>query len=79
MNEKEFYLSKPWLKHYPEGALGKVDIPEGVSVPDMIDQAVAKYSKQPALIFYGREISYAKLKELIDRFATEIADLGLKM
>jgi len=78
MNEKEFYLSKPWVKHYPEGATFEVNIPEGMSVPDMFDKAAALYGKKPALIFYGREISYAQLKELIDRFATALADLGLK-
>jgi long-chain acyl-CoA synthetase len=78
MNAKEFYLSKPWLKHYPEGAADKVDIPEGMSVPDMFEKSVAQYGKKTALIFYGREISFVQLKELIDRFATALADLGVK-
>ncbi len=78
MNAKEAYMAKPWLKHYPEGVSDKVDIPEGVSVPDLVDQAVKQYGKKPALIFYGREISYTKLKELIDRFTTALADLGVK-
>jgi len=78
MNAKEFYLSKPWLKHYPEGASDKVDIPEDLSVLGMVDQAAAKYSKKPAVYFYGREITYKEINELIDRFATGLADLGVK-
>ena len=78
MNAKEAYMAKPWVKHYPEGVSDKVDIPEGVSVTDLVDQAVKQYGKKPALIFYGREISYTKLKELIDRFTTALADLGVK-
>jgi len=39
---------------------------------------VKKYGNKTALIFYGNKISYAKLKELIDRFATALADLGVK-
>ncbi len=78
MNAKEIYMSKPWIKNYPEGVPDKVDIPQGMSVPDMFYQAAAKYGKKPALIFYGREISYKELKELIDRFATALADLGVK-
>src|SRR4030043_1879236 len=77
MNPKEAYASKPWLKHYPEGVVGPVDIPT-VSVPDRFDQAVEKFGNQTALIFYGKKISYAKLKESIDRFATALADLGVK-
>ncbi len=77
MNAKETYASKPWLKYYPEGVPETVDIPT-VSVPDRFDQAVEKFGNQTALIFYGKKISYAKLKELIDRFATALADLGVK-
>ena len=77
MNAKEAYASKPWLKHYPEGVTDTVDVPF-VSVPDLFDQVVKKYSNKTALIFYGNKITYAKLKELIDRFATALADLGVR-
>src|SRR4030043_1519072 len=77
MNPKEAYASKPWLKHYPEGVPETVDIPT-VSVPDRFDQAVEKFGNQTALIFYGKKISYAKLKESVDLFAPALADLGVK-
>jgi len=77
MNAKETYMSKPWLKHYSEGVSDKVDVPN-ISVPGLFDQAVEKFGKNAALIFYGNEISYKKLKEHIDRFATALADLGVK-
>jgi len=76
MNPKEAYAAKPWLKHYPEGVSDVVDIPR-LSVPDLFDQVVEKYANKTALIFYGKKISYAKLKELVDRFATALADLGV--
>jgi len=77
MNAKEAYAAKPWLKHYPEGVTDTVDIP-AISVPDLFDQVAEKYGNKTALIFYGKKISYAKLKELIDRFAAALADLGVK-
>src|SRR4030043_1071512 len=77
MNAKEAYAAKPWLKHYPEGVLENIEVP-AISVPDIFDQVVKKYGNKTALIFYGNKISYAKLKELIDRFATALADLGVK-
>src|SRR4030043_691199 len=77
MNPKEAYAAKPWLKHYPEGVVGTVDIPT-VSVPDRFDQAVEKFGNQTALIFYGKKISYANLKESVDLFAPALADLGVK-
>ncbi len=77
MNAKEAYAAKPWLKHYPEGVTDTVDVP-AISVPELFDQVAEKYGNKTALIFYGKKISYAKLKELIDRFATALADLGVK-
>jgi long-chain acyl-CoA synthetase len=76
MAPKELYLSKPWLKYYPKGVPSEVDVPE-VSVPELFDQRADKYASKTALIFYGNKISYQKLKELIDRFATALADLGV--
>ena len=76
MNAKEAYLSKPWLKYYPEDVPKEVDAPN-VSVPELFDQMAGKYGNKTALIFYGKKISYSKLKELIDRFATALADLGV--
>ena len=77
MDAKEAYAAKPWLKYYPEGVPETVDIPN-VSVPDLFNQVAEKYGKKTVLIFYGKEISYTKLKELTDRFATALADLGVK-
>jgi long-chain acyl-CoA synthetase len=77
MDAKEFYASKPWLKYFPEGVPENVEVPT-ISVPELFDQVAGKYGKKTALIFYGKKISYAELKELIDRFATALADLGVK-
>ena len=76
MDPKELYLSKPWLKYYPKGVPSEVDVPE-ISVPELFDQRADKYASKTALIFYGNKISYKKLKELIDRFATALIDLGV--
>ena len=76
MNAKEAYMSKPWLKYYPEDVPKEVDAPD-VSVPELFDQMAGKHGSKTALIFYGKKISYTKLKELIDRFATALADLGV--
>ena len=76
MNPKEAYAAKPWLKHYPQGVVDVVDIP-ALSVPDLFDQMAEKFADKTALIFYGKKISYAKLREEVNRFATALADLGV--
>lgn len=76
MDPKDAYLSKPWVKYYPEGVPQEVDVPE-TSVHELFDQMADKYGGKTALIFYGKKISYKKLRELIDRFAAALADLGV--
>jgi long-chain acyl-CoA synthetase len=65
------------LKYYPKDVPEKVDIPV-VSIPHLFDQVAEKYGSKTALVFYGKKITYTKLKELTDRFATALADLGVK-
>lgn len=77
MDAKEAYLSKPWLKYYPEGVPSEVEAPL-VSVPELFDEVADKYANKVALIFYGKKITYGNLKEMTDRFAAALADLGVK-
>lgn len=75
-SNKEAYLGKPWLKYYPSDVPEQVSVPE-LSVPAIFDRVAEKYAKKNALIFYGKKISYAKLRELTDRFATALFELGV--
>ena len=76
MDAKALYMKKPWLQFYPEGVPEMVDIPSQ-SVPELFDDVTEKYGNKTALIFYGRKISYRSLRELVDRFATALAGLGV--
>ena len=42
------------------------------------ERACEKYSDHTAIIYIGEKFSYKKLKELIDRFATALYDLGVR-
>lgn len=74
---KNLYLNKPWLKFYPEGLPYEIDIPN-ISLIQAFDRAVEKWKNKPALIFYGKKMSYLELKDQIDRFATVLYDLGIR-
>jgi len=76
MDPKEAYMSKPWLKYYPEGVPHDVEVPDK-SVPDLFDEMADKYSGKAALIFYGKKIKYGELKQLTDRFAAALSALGV--
>ena len=77
MQAKIKYDEKPWLKFYPDGVPGEIDIPEK-SIPEVFDEAVEKWKDKTALIFYGKKISYRELGEQVDRFATALLDLGVR-
>jgi long-chain acyl-CoA synthetase len=77
MDPKEIYISKPWLQYYTKGVPAEAEIPE-ISVSELFDRIVDKYHNKTALVFYGKKISYRKLQELINRFATALNDIGMK-
>ncbi len=67
---------KPWLKHYPK------EIPATLNYPSkplfaILDESAHKHGEATALIYFGRRISYAELREMTDRFAAGLAQLGL--
>jgi long-chain acyl-CoA synthetase len=76
MEPKEVYMSKPWLKYYPEGVPHDVEVPDK-SVPQLFDEMADKHSANPALVFYGKKIKYGELQQLTDRFAAALSDLGV--
>ena len=77
MEAKVKYDEKPWLKFYPEGVPANVEIPER-PLPEIFDEVADKYSSRAAVIFYGNKISFGKLREEVDRFATALHELGIQ-
>ena len=78
MDNKSAYLSRPWLKFYPEGVPSDVDIPSDMTLGRAFDEAVEKWKDKTALIYYGAKMSFTELKEQVDRFTTALHDLGIK-
>ena len=75
MSTEPIYVTKPWLKHYQKGVPATVEIPLK-SLPQAFDGACARAPDRPAVVFYGRTISYRELREAADRLACALADLG---
>ncbi|MBL7166489.1 MAG: long-chain fatty acid--CoA ligase [Dehalococcoidales bacterium] len=71
------YRKRPWLKFYRPEVPPDVDIPEQ-SVVETFDAATERWRDKTALVFYGRKLSYRELRDQVDRFATALADLGVK-
>ena len=76
MDARDKYYERPWLKFYPDGVPANVEIPER-SLPEIFDEVSDRYSDKTAVIFYGNKISFKRLREEVDRFATALHELGI--
>ena len=77
MEAKDSYFEKPWLKVYPQGVPESVDVPER-PLSDVFDEVTRKYGDKAAIIFYGNTITFSRLREHVDRFATALHEIGIQ-
>ncbi len=77
MAEKIRYQDKPWLKFYEKGVPETISYQE-ICMPDILDRTAKEFADKTAIVFQGYKLTYRQLKELVDRFATCLADFGIK-
>ena len=70
------YEHRPWLAHYAPGVPHEIEEPTQ-TLPDLIDDAVARFGRRTALEFFGAETSYRELGEQIARAAEGLRRLGV--
>lgn len=70
------YEHRPWLDHYADGVPPAIEEPSQTLV-DMIDDAVHRFRRRPALEFFGAETSYRELGEQIASAAEGLRRLGV--
>ena len=78
MNENENpYAAKPWLKHYDKGVPAHIDYPE-MNVYELLERTVDEFGSKTGIWFLKNKISYKKFKDITDRLATALVNLGIK-
>ncbi|HWQ74321.1 MAG TPA: AMP-binding protein [Syntrophomonas sp.] len=71
-------MEKIWMKHWPPGMAKEVELTEGkIPIFEYLRINAKRTPDKPAIINYGREISYQELNEASDQFANYLLDLGL--
>jgi len=70
-------LSRPWVKHYPEGVRPNLDYPDK-TLQEYLWDTTEKYPGLKATVFLGQEMTFKELGEKIKRFANGLAGLGIK-
>jgi long-chain acyl-CoA synthetase len=77
MSEENPYASKPWVKNYDEGIPAHIDYPE-INLYEFLDNATKDFGGRTAIWFMKSKINYKKLKDIADRLATALVNLGVK-
>jgi long-chain acyl-CoA synthetase len=70
------YDARPWLRHYPADVPAAYDFP-AVPLTRLLDDAAAGFGNRPAISGDGIELTYAELRDEVDRFAGGLAGLGV--
>jgi len=68
--------SWPWLKSYPPGIDWQTEFTPR-PLYHLLDDAAARHGDKPCIDFLDRRWSFTEVKELADRFARGLLDLGL--
>ncbi len=70
-------LSKPWLKHWPQGVPKTIDYPD-IPVHALLRNTAKAHPDWPAVSFYGKRVTYRELDDQADRFAAGLRRIGVK-
>jgi long-chain acyl-CoA synthetase len=71
------YAAKPWLKNYDEGVPTHIDYPK-MNLYKILDNTAKEFGNNTAIWFQKRKISYKEFKDIADRLATALRNLGVK-
>ena len=71
-------ISKPWLKHYPEGVPHEIAPLEHTSLTNFLDQCLERFGKRKAVEAMGKFFSYRELDKLSKDFASYLQTLHLE-
>ena len=69
-------MTLPWARHYDPGVPLTVE-PVTTSLPWLLFQAAEQSPHHPALVFFGRKITYGELDNQTSRLAAALKGLGL--
>lgn len=70
-------MQKIWLSAYEQGVPPSLEIPD-LTLPKLLFNAFRRFPRKPALIFFGRSITYEELDRETNRFANALIGLGVR-
>lgn len=72
-------MEKIWMKHWPQDIPREICFKHGeIPLHEYLRIQAKKMPEKPAIIFYGRAVTYQELNEASDRFATYLLSKGIQ-
>jgi long-chain acyl-CoA synthetase len=68
---------QPWFLHYPEGVPHELSLSPETLIA-MFSRSAQRFSRRPALSFFGKKLSYQECHSLVERLACGLAALGIR-
>ncbi len=69
-------MEKTWLKSYAKDVPAEISFDQA-TLPEALARNASRYPDNPALLFQGTTVTYKQLDEMVSRFATALAALGI--
>lgn len=69
-------MDPTWTRHYDDGVPVELDFEEK-SLLEYLDESARTWPDHPAVTLKGKTLTYAELKDQVDRFASGLAGLGV--
>lgn len=70
-------MDRPWQKCYESGVPFSLNYPDQ-SLTSFLKQSAERFPDHPALIFYGKGMTFRELDALTDRLASSLFDMGVR-
>jgi long-chain acyl-CoA synthetase len=70
-------MGKPWLKSYETGVPANIQYPR-TTLPQILFETARRFPKNPAIVFYGRTLSYEEFEAQSSQFANALIQLGVR-
>ncbi len=74
---KSVYAEKPWIQAYAPGVPAEIKLEE-ICLHEILSRSSENFPDQNALNFLGYTVTYKKLNDMVDRFATALDRFGIK-
>jgi len=70
-------MEHPGVRHYNQGVPSSCEYPDS-TLPELLRLSSSRFPNTPAVLFYGNQINYFELTDLVTRFALFLYKIGVR-